>query len=316
VNTAHLVGPYERLILLKALALFSHPPADAMGALAGQAAECHFAAGTNLPTAGGPWEEAHVVVEGRVQVMQEGRPLYAAGPKQAFGLIETLARLGTDVVQARAEIETVTLAVRLATLFSILEDHQALTLGTVRALARMLLTTPAWLAGVVAEQQAPVSGVVLTDQFDLVDRIRRLQRSDVFIHARVDSLAELASQYERFEAAAGTTLWREGDPGHWLLVLTGGHVASASAAGQSLAWAAGTSPGLFDALAGVRWHDAIAITPVTGFRLSADRLFDALEDDFAMAADVLAALATLVRTQRQALTFSPGAEPLPPHLAA
>jgi CRP-like cAMP-binding protein len=314
VNAPGVVGPYERLILLKALSLSSHPPVDAIGALAGQAAECHFAAGTSMPTAVGPWEEAHVVVEGRVNVLQDGRQLYTAVPKQAFGLLETLAHVGTDIVQARAEIETVTLQIRMATLFSILEDHQAMMLGAVRSLARLLLTTPAWLAGVVA-RRAPVSGVALTEHVDLVDRIRRLQMSDVFAHARVDSLAELASQYEGFEAAAGTVLWREGDPARWLLALTGGQIQSASTADLSLTWTAGTHPGLFDALAGVRWHDAVAVTPVTGFRLSADRLFDALEDDFAMAADVLAALAALVRSQRQAPTFSSDAQPPAPDRA-
>jgi CRP-like cAMP-binding protein len=314
VKDADVVGPYERLILLKALSLSSHPPVDAMGALARQAEERHFEPGERVPTADGPWEEAHVIVEGRVNVLQDGQRLYTAGPRQAFGLIETLARVGTDVVQARAEIETVTLEIRMATLFSILEDHQTLTFGAVRSLARRLLTMPAWLAGVAT--RAPVAGVVLPEHFDLVERIRRLQTSDVFAHARVDSLAELASQYEPFQAAAGTVLWRERDPAHSLLVLTGGRVESTSIAGLSLAWTAGATPGVFDALAGMRWHDATAVTPITGFHLTADRLFDALEDDFAMAADVLAGLAVLVRSQRQAATVSPGAEPPSPHLAA
>lgn len=307
-----VVGPYERLILLKALALSSHPPVDAMGALARQATERHFESGARVPPADGPWEEAHVIVEGRVNVFQDGQRLYTAGPRQPFGLIETLARVGTDTVQARAEIDTVTLEIRLATLFSILEDHQTLMLGAVRTLARLLLTTPAWLAGTAT--RTPVAGVVLPEHFDLVERIRRLQMSDVFAHARVDSLAELASQYEAFDAAAGTVLWREGDPARWLLVLTGGQIESRSAAGLSLTWTAGTTPGVFDALGGVRWHDATAVAPITGFRLTADRLFDALEDDFAMAADVLTSLAALVRAQRRAAIFSPDRPPTP-HLA-
>jgi hypothetical protein len=56
------------------------------------------------------------------------------------------------------------------------------------------------------------------------------------------------------------------------------------------------APGLFDALAGApRWHDASAVTPIQGLRLRADRLFDAFEDDFAMAADLLSVLAARVR---------------------
>ena len=60
--------------------------------------------------------------------------------------------------------------------------------------------------------------------------------------------------------------------------------------------------GAFEALAAApRWHDAIAATEVTGFRLSTERLYDALEDDFVMAADLLSALASRVRAQRLAL---------------
>jgi hypothetical protein len=315
VNPAGVVGPYERLILLKALSLSSHPPVEALGALAQQAAECHFASGDRIPTADGFWEEAHVVVEGRVHVIQDGRRLYTAEPKQAFGLIETLARVRTDAVEAQAERETVTLQIRMATLFSILEDHHAMTQAAVRSLARRLLTTPDWLAGVVARRTS-VAGMARSGDFDVIDRIRRLQMSDVFAHARVDSLAELASCYEPFDAPAGTVLWREGDPAGWLLALTGGHLESTSKAGLSMTWTAGMDPGLFDALAGVRWHDAIAATPIIGFRLSADRLFDTLEDDFPMAADILAELAALVRAQRQALTSAPRSASPVPHPAA
>ena len=61
-------------------------------------------------------------------------------------------------------------------------------------------------------------------------------------------------------------------------------------------------PGFFEALATTtRWHDAMAATRVTGLRFSAERLFDALEDDFAMAADLLSALTARVCRQRQAL---------------
>jgi hypothetical protein len=58
------------------------------------------------------------------------------------------------------------------------------------------------------------------------------------------------------------------------------------------------APGLFEALGGVpRWHSATAATPVRGLHLIAERLFDALEDDFAMAADLLSAMAARVRYQ-------------------
>jgi CRP-like cAMP-binding protein len=176
-----------------------------------------------------------------------------------------------------------------------------MTLDTIQALGRILLATPSWLLS-TTERSVPASGIVEPNGFDLVNRIRQLQTSDVFAHARVDSLAEIASQYTEFHAVEGSALWREGDPADWLLVLRDGRVDGRSDSGLHFSWTAGMVLGAFDALAAApRWHDAMAVTEVRGFRLSADRLYDALEDDFVMAADLLSALASRVRAQRLAL---------------
>src|ERR1700686_1638617 len=90
---AQLVGPYERLVLLKALSMSGSPPAEALAALAQQAGERRLAAGASIADANRRWEHAYVVVEGRVGVYQDGQLLYSAGPKESFGVIEVLARV-------------------------------------------------------------------------------------------------------------------------------------------------------------------------------------------------------------------------------
>lgn len=296
-TTFHLLGPYERLVLLKAMSLGSHPPAAALAALARHATERHLTAGTRLTDGSTLWDSVHVVAEGQVSVRQAGQHLYTAGPREVFGLLETLARVEADV-EARADMESLTLEIRATTLLSIMEDHHVIAQDTIQTLARLLLTTPYWLSRNL-ERRIQVPAMVSQHGFDLVDRIRLLQKGSVFAHARIDSLAELASQYEEFHAEAGTVLWREGDPGGWFMVLLDGTVDSTSKAGLSFSWAPGMVPGVLEALgAAPRWHDARAATPLMGLRLSAERLFDALEDDFAMAADLLTALAMKVRHQR------------------
>jgi CRP-like cAMP-binding protein len=141
-SLGQLVGPYERLILLKTVSLSGCPPATALGALARQAEERHFDAGVRI--SGSPWDSAHLVVEGRVSVYQAGQPVYSAGPKEAFGVLEALAPLETDF-EARADADTLTLEIRATTLLSVLEDHHAMTQGTIQALGRTLLATPSWL---------------------------------------------------------------------------------------------------------------------------------------------------------------------------
>jgi CRP-like cAMP-binding protein len=299
-TTFHLLGPYERLVLLKAMSLGAHPPAAALSALASHAVERQFAAGTRLTDGSTRWDSVHVVAEGQISVRQGGRHLYTAGPREVFGLLETLARVEADV-EAQADVESLTLEIRATTLLSIMEDHHVIAQDTIQTMARLLLTTPYWMSRSL-ERRVHVPATVSPKGFDLVDRIRLLQTSGVFAHARVDSLAELASQYEEFHAEPGTVLWREGDPGGWFVVLLDGTVDSSSKAGLGFSWEPGMVPGLIDALAAApRWHDARAATPLMGLRLSAERLFDALEDDFAMAADLLSALAVKVRQQRLAV---------------
>jgi CRP-like cAMP-binding protein len=298
-TTPQLVGPYERLLLLKAVTLSGHPPVAALGALARQAAERHLDAGASIidPET---WDRVCVVVEGRVSVYEAGRQLYSAGAKEAFGLLEVLARAGGDV-EARADLDTLMLEIRATTLLSILEDHFGISLGMIQALARRLVSTPSWLSSSV-ERRIQVPTVIPQAGLDLINRIKLLQTSDLFGHARVGSLAEMATQFEEFRVRPGTALWREGDSGGWLLVLLDGSVDCSSGSGLRFSWTPGTVPGAFDALAAApRWHDAVAATAVTGLRLSAECLFYAIEDDFATATDLLWMLAARVRSQRHAL---------------
>jgi CRP-like cAMP-binding protein len=291
-----LVGPYERLMLLEALSLSGHPPTDALAALAQQATEQRFAAGATLSDAQA-WDAVHIVVEGRVTVYQSGRRLYSAGPRETFGLLELLARVngGLDV---HTDLDTTTLHIRATTLFSILEDHPVMTLTVVQGLARALMASPAAASEVIA-RRVRMPELSSPTGFDLVDRIRLLQMSDLFSHARVNSLAEIAQQFEEFRAQPATRLWRDGDPASWLLVLLDGRVDAAASGAAPFSWRPGSVPGALEAIAGTpRWCDAVSLTPITGLRLSAERLFDALEDDFSMAEDLLAALASQRRQLR------------------
>jgi CRP-like cAMP-binding protein len=296
---AQLIGPYERLVLLKAMLLSEQPPATALAALARQAIERHFRQGATVSDASVPWDRAHIVVEGRVTVGQSDRYRYSVGPREALGLLETLAHV--EGVDARAEVDTLTLEIKAATLLSILEDHFVISLATIRRLSRMLLAAPSWLSR-TERRSVPVATRASRTKLDLVDRIKLLQASELFAHARVTSLGELACQFEEFHAPPGAALWREGDPADWFLVLLDGRVDNLAMNDLSFSSTPGAVCGVFEALATApRRHDAVVAMPVTGLRLSAEDFFDALEDDFLMAEDLLAALAADVLDQRAEL---------------
>ena len=156
-NTAQLIGPYERLILLKSVSLSGQPPVEALGALALQAVERQLNADMVIVDARQPWESAYVVVEGQVSVSEDGGRTHSAGPRETFGLFEALARVENGV-EARAEADTLLLEVSATTLFSVLEDHRVMTHGTIEALANRLLSRPLWLASTMEQRiDAPLT---------------------------------------------------------------------------------------------------------------------------------------------------------------
>ncbi|MGE0866153.1 MAG: cyclic nucleotide-binding domain-containing protein [Vicinamibacterales bacterium] len=287
------LGPYERIGLVRALAPPGQPPAGALVALARQATERRLSAGATLRAPEQPWPHVLVIVEGRVGVYRGQRLHYSAGPRDVVGMVELLARTEQDT-EVRIETDVLALEVTASTLLAVMEDHFGMTLGLVRALSQSLLTAPAWLAQSAARQRLAIPAGP-TDHRDLVDRITLLHASDVFAHARLDSVAEVAADYEEFRVQAGATLWHESDAAPWMLVLLEGRIECASQGGPAFAWRPGSVPGMIEAFAAApRWHAATAATPVTGLRLDVDRFLDTLEDDFQMATDLLAALAARV----------------------
>src|SRR5262249_26292864 len=145
------------------------------------------------------------VVEGQVALFQAGQKLYTARHHEAFGVLEVLARAGAGV-EARAEVDTVTLEIATATFLSVLEDHHAMTVATIRGLCRRLLASAARVHAI--DRGGSWSTMPSADDLDLVGRVRLLRSSDLFVHARAHSLAEVASQFEELRVAPGTVLWR------------------------------------------------------------------------------------------------------------
>lgn len=140
-----------------------------------------------------------MIVEGKTVVEEGGRQLYAAAPREVLGMLETLARVQGGV-EARADVETVTLDIRAPALPSILEDRHEMARDTIQTLARRLLADPTCSCLPGTWDRELFLPQISAEPLDLVDRIQVTQGNGVFAHARVDSLAEIASQFEEFHA--------------------------------------------------------------------------------------------------------------------
>jgi CRP-like cAMP-binding protein len=137
-SNLRLISPLERAFHLKKLGgLRDLPPAElAAMALLGQ--EHSFPRGAVLCPPGERVDRVHIVVEGRVRVRGGEHGDEMVGPEQTMGLLSLLAR-DDDGLDAVAETDTVTLALRADDLFDAFEDDFGILYSQILDLARQLL---------------------------------------------------------------------------------------------------------------------------------------------------------------------------------
>jgi hypothetical protein len=87
---ARIEVPAAELGLLQAIPLFAPLPAPALEHLAQRLEPARFSAGTEILRQGAPGDRFHIVVTGRVDVLQEGRSLGELGPGDSYGEIALL----------------------------------------------------------------------------------------------------------------------------------------------------------------------------------------------------------------------------------
>jgi hypothetical protein len=106
MNDIGLLGPYERMVLLKMLSVAGSPPPGAIAALAQQAIERRLPAGATI-RGNGAWDSSYVLHDGRVTLFRDGLARYSIGPKEACGLVELLGRASN--VELRVDADAIAL---------------------------------------------------------------------------------------------------------------------------------------------------------------------------------------------------------------
>ncbi len=169
-SNLRLISPFERAFHLKKLGgLRDLPPAElAAIALLGQ--EHSFPRGAVLCRPGERVDRVHIVVEGRVCVRGGEHGDEMVGPEQTIGLLSLLAR-DDEGLDAVAETDTVTLALRADDLFDAFEDDFGILHSQVRDLAEQLLLLRRQVPEGTYLAPGVATGEPLTDPVDLVQRL-------------------------------------------------------------------------------------------------------------------------------------------------
>lgn len=283
--------PISRLLVIKALPLFTDVAADELAVIAEHAQQRSYAGGETIfggPDA--PVDAIHLILDGRITEHRQGRPFRTYGAQRVLGGVDALAHSG-HTVHAVADEDTRTLAIDRAALRDILEDNFGILAAALQGVAAAILRL---------RRALPSSGfpaapdVARTPQFadDLVERLTVLRRDTWLGHAGVRTLGQLAREADVATAAAGTRLWAADDLAEYGVLVLRGAIACTPAGGEPFHAGAGSIVGLEDALAlESRWCAATAVGETTLLTLERAALVDALEDDTDSAVEVLGAMA-------------------------
>ena len=225
--------------------------------------------------------------------------------EQTIGLLSLLAR-DDDGLDAVAETDTATLALRANDLFDAFEDDFGILYSQLRDLAEQLLMLrrriPEGTYLAPGEHvPAPPGGHI-----DLVQQLLFLKESDLR-NANMDALLAIAQRMQTVRFEPGTTLWRVGAPSGFMYALLAGRVHCTTADGTHFVCEPGYPLGNLESQCGApRWYEAAVETPVTAFRYETDAFLDTIEQYFEMALEFLATMASGLIARRAEMRTDTG----------
>jgi CRP-like cAMP-binding protein len=214
------------------------------------------------------------------------------GIREALGGLALLAGTGMPF-EAVAENEVRAVVIPADAVYEALEDDSHLLHQLIRGLAAQLLMELDRLGGEQSVFAMSIAGPSAEEgRLDLVQRMLLIQRAQDLRRTTATALADAARNTTPFRASKGEFLWRRGDDAHHAYLIISGTVSALYPDRSPIRLGPEIAIGGLDALAGVpRPHDLISNEEVWGLKSSLSRFFEAFEDHFQMATDVLATLA-------------------------
>jgi len=132
-----MLSTVERVLILKSLSMFADAPDEALVELASLLQEVNVQAGEVIVQEGETGESLFVIVDGRVEVVDDNRVLNQLGARAVFGelsLLDSSPRSAT----IRALEETTLLRLDQAPFYEIMSDYVEVAMGTIHMLTRSL----------------------------------------------------------------------------------------------------------------------------------------------------------------------------------
>ncbi len=277
-----LVGPLERTLYLQSLPIFDDLRSADVAIIAQLMREEYVPQGTVLYEQGELPSKLHVVVSGTVRNEHNARPIYVHDAPAAAGIHGLLGGPGAGF-RGVAETDLTVLAIDSSAFLDVLEDHFDILLHFRRHYALRVVGLQRELGAFLVSRPGPRSKLPSWDcPLGTVERLLCLRRTRLFAEMPINALAQIIRGGDVLRRDAGETLWRTGDPGDVLVVLTSGEVLGAPGDPKA-AFRAGPGYliGADAALGGIPYaYDAVTASPIVGMRIYAAILTDVVEDHF------------------------------------
>jgi CRP-like cAMP-binding protein len=288
-----LVSPLDRVLFLRAQPHFAQLEPAVLVVIANHLEEQSFRKGEIILDASDPRRFIHFLVEGTVRTTLAGNTPFDISSPGSVGLVHHLARSSrssgavalTDVVSLRIELEG---------FLQIMEDCFPVIFEITQNLTEMIASAEEALniapgADDCVACRAPASDETL----DLVQRLTRARRAELFQKANLTMLTELLRETPESYLEQDEWLFRAGEQPESLYLIFEGAVRIEDRLGKRIAFA---SPGEMVALADCCRNEphtfgAVTETPVQLLRIDKPHYIDVLEDHFEHALDLLAELA-------------------------
>ena len=290
------LGLVERMLVLRSLPALAQLPEEDLAVVANQASERVFRQGEMLLRQGEPVEVTHVVVEGRVEILEDGRRIASSERRIGIGSLAMLSNVHAKR-SVKAQQDTLVLELHQHHMRDLFEEHYSILGSFIEFVAQETIDTflglEMDLKMPLTDRPMPVSLPSLQRDLDMVERILVIRQVPSFRRGSLDAVAQYAKLLDQIYIPKGEVIWRQGeDCFHYLHMVHGTARCSRDGEPSTLWFSAPSMPGFFGALARVpRWNTAVAETDLVALRADREILPDVLEDNFEMARNFLSAAA-------------------------
>jgi CRP-like cAMP-binding protein len=299
----------ERILYLRSIPVGGALTPRVLRAIASTLRERTFPKGTYLMRENEPILALHLLTGGSVSLSRGGLSLGSLRPPQSLGFLGIMAQ-SDGTYDAICDEDVRTFEVAADALSDLLEDQFEFLYATLRYMADRLYYDLQELPGEALGSATELDPKLPERPLDVVERIWVIRGYSGFKKTNLNALASLCQECEEVRIEPGTRLWSSGDPAPYTFLLVRGTIGCVSSRGTQFRYGPNTAIGGVDAVADKpRWYSATAETKVLGLRVMSDRFVDLLENDFSLASNFLASLASaLVRVLARKAEL--GQEPL------